>query len=125
MGDRRYDAAYDQLLGADDVPARIRAMSDTEVIHALAAASRKMNAYLANVLAVEVLHRHRRQRALLAGATWGLGLAIVLRTLLLLYESAHPGALGGWLLGLAFLSLVPASIVAFVAYWIVRRRGTP
>ena len=62
MGDRRFDAHYQRIMGPDRVQV-ISAMSDDDVISALAAASRAQDPYLANVLATAAHNRLRKTRA--------------------------------------------------------------
>ncbi|HVM46157.1 MAG TPA: PAS domain S-box protein [Candidatus Thermoplasmatota archaeon] len=60
MGDLRFDAHLERVARAPDRAAAIRGMSDEEIVQALAAASKGADAYLANVLATEVMNRMRR-----------------------------------------------------------------
>lgn len=123
MGDRRYDAAYRAVAEAPDRSAAIRDLRHEEVVQALAAASKRMDAYLANVLAVEVLNRYRRQRAALGGAVAGLSTAVALRTFLLV--KAEVGArtpFDAALLWTSLGALIPAFLVGLaVMAWLLRR----
>lgn len=120
MGDRRFDAAYRTLAETADRAAVLHAMADDELVHALAAASRRMDAYLANVLAVELLNRQRRHRALTVGLISGLAGFIALRTLIML-----PGGSAVWdplLLWGSFGALAGATVIGFgVRTWMTRR----
>lgn len=123
MGDRRFDHAYEKVLAARDRTAAIRGLSDTEVVYALAAASRKLDSYLANVLAVEVLNRRRSQRARLWGLIAGLASAVVLRTALIVadsFASRDPLGLPLWLSSVA--AIVPAAGIGLGVYLSFRRR---
>lgn len=123
MGDRRFDRAYEKVLAARDRVAAIADLSDTEVVYALAAASRKLDAYVANVLAVEVLNRRRLQRARLWGAVAGLAGAITLRTILILVDTLggqQPLGLPLWVTSL--LAILPAAALGIVVYLALRRR---
>ena len=111
MGDRRFDAAYEAIASSKDRAAAIADKSDAEVIHALAAASRRMDAYVANILAVEVLNRRRKQRAALWGAVVGLGASIVVRTILFL---AYTDDVMLTLVGLA--ALLPCGALGYAFY---------
>lgn len=62
MGDRRFDPSFSRVVGAADPDSVIRDMSDTDVVEALAAASRAGDPYLANVLATEASNRMQRAR---------------------------------------------------------------
>lgn len=90
MGDTRYDAAYESVLTSRDRAATIQALSDREIIYALAAASKRMDAYLANVLASAALDRQSRRDARFLGVVAGALVVIVLRTLLITYEAIRP-----------------------------------
>lgn len=116
MGDRRFDAAYKAVADSSDRSAAIRQLDDEEIIHALAAASRKMDAYLANVLAVEVLNRRRRNRALAWGWVVGLGLAVLLRSIIFFLSGDR---------GLVLRSLgafIPAGLAGVATYVLLLRR---
>lgn len=60
MGDVRFLHAYEQVRDATDRARQLRALSDEQVIGALAAASREMDPFMANVLATEAMNRARR-----------------------------------------------------------------
>lgn len=124
MGDRRFDASYERLLESRDRASAIRAMSDADVIHALAAASRRVDAYLANVLAVEAINRHRRQRAFLGGLVVAFGSAVAMRSVLIV--KAGTGAYTAFDAALLYTSLavlVPAAVLGFATWWLLLRRS--
>lgn len=60
MGDARFDPAYRRVSEARDRHEVLRALTDVEVVQALAAASRAHDVFLANVLATEAENRMRR-----------------------------------------------------------------
>lgn len=60
MGDRRFDRPYSLVRDATDRASAVQGLTDLEVIHALAAASREHDPLLANVLATEAENRMRR-----------------------------------------------------------------
>ncbi|HUR69415.1 MAG TPA: PAS domain S-box protein [Candidatus Thermoplasmatota archaeon] len=62
MGDRRFDREYDAARDAGDPARHLSDMSDAAVVEALAAASRRSDPYLANVLATEATNRMDRSR---------------------------------------------------------------
>lgn len=64
MGDQRFARPYDAVKNAKDRVAALRALSDVEVIQALAHASREEDPLLANVLATETTNRVERARAI-------------------------------------------------------------
>lgn len=66
MGDARYERTYDALVRARDRAAAIHALSDEQIVEALAASSTGHDALLSNVLATEAMTRVRRLRAALA-----------------------------------------------------------
>lgn len=72
MGDRRYARAFRKLRQAPDPARATLALSDEEVIQALAHASRESNPYIANVLASEAMNRMRRARTLFEHLSEGL-----------------------------------------------------
>ncbi|HWG90736.1 MAG TPA: hypothetical protein VNZ52_07825 [Candidatus Thermoplasmatota archaeon] len=76
MGDRRFEAPYDRLADADNAVETLRGFRHEEVIEALAAASRKDDPLLANVLATEALNRIARARVI--GGAFALGVASAL-----------------------------------------------
>lgn len=121
MGDRRFDAAYRTLTETRDRPAVLRAMPDEAVVHALAAASRKMDAYLANVLAVELLNRQRRKRAVTVGLIAGLAGFIILRTAILLRAELLRTSDGVFVLGSLAALLGGTAIGLGAAAWMARR----
>lgn len=123
MGDRRFDAAYRTLTETPDRPTLLRAMRDEEVVHALAAASRKMDAYLANVLAVELLNRQRRQRATHFGAVAGLVAFILLRNALLLRASLLGQSVDAASLGLTLAPLFGALVAGLAVGRVALHRG--
>lgn len=63
MGDVRFDAVLERVRSARDSAAAIRSLTDEEVIHALAAASKQLDPYYANVLATEAANRRLRAAA--------------------------------------------------------------
>lgn len=117
MGDRRFDAAYKAVAESPDRSAAIRQLDDEEIVHALAAASRKMDAYLANVLAVEVLNRRRRNRALAWGMVVGLAFGILLRSFLLILSGQ------AFMAVLSLAAFIPGALVGFATYALVLRRA--
>lgn len=66
MGDVRFESAYRLVAEAKDRVAALRALDDEGVVAALAAASRRQEPFLANVIATEALNRVDRLRAALA-----------------------------------------------------------
>lgn len=64
MGDTRYSPHYKRILRAPDRASALQALTDDEVIQALAAASREQDPYVANVLATEAMNRMRRARTI-------------------------------------------------------------
>lgn len=66
MGDRRYVRPYERVRDASDRDRALRQMTDDEVVQALAGASHRADALLANVLATAALNRMQRLRAALA-----------------------------------------------------------
>lgn len=66
MGDTRYDRPFESVRQAADRLQAVQALSDEEVIAALAAASRHADSMLSNILGTEALNRVRRMRAALA-----------------------------------------------------------
>lgn len=63
MGDVRFAMAFDRLRRSKDLAVTLHGLTDEEVVHALAHASREHAPYLANVLATEALNRlHERRR---------------------------------------------------------------
>lgn len=64
MGDRRFAPLYDAVRDAKDRASALHALSDTEVIRALAHASREGDPLLANVLATEAENRIQRARVI-------------------------------------------------------------
>jgi len=64
VGDRRFARPYDAVKNAADRVAALQALSDTEVVEALAHASREADPLLANVLATEAMNRMERARAI-------------------------------------------------------------
>lgn len=72
MGDRRFARPYDALKHAGDRATALRALSDTEVVEALAHASREADPLLANVLATETANRMERARAIFENIADGL-----------------------------------------------------
>lgn len=64
MGDRRFERPYEEVKRAHDRGAVLRALSDAQVIEALAHASRETDPLLANVLATEAANRMARARAI-------------------------------------------------------------
>lgn len=60
MGDARFARPYDMVRDAPDQAMALRALSDVEVVEALAHASREKDPLLANVLATEASNRIRR-----------------------------------------------------------------
>lgn len=72
MGDRRFAQPYERLRDAPDRAAALRGLADTEVIEALAHASRESDPLLANVLATEAANRMERARAIYENITDGL-----------------------------------------------------
>lgn len=72
MGDIRYDRPLDAILQATDRAATLRAMADEDVVAALAAAAtRRADPYLSNVLASEAMNRIRRKNIVLDTAEEG------------------------------------------------------
>lgn len=65
MGDARFSRFYDRVAAAEDPTQAMGALSDESVVAALAAASRRQEPFLANVLATEAQNRMRRSRAAL------------------------------------------------------------
>lgn len=123
MGDRRFDRSYEKVHSARDPAAAIAGLSDTEVVHALAAASRRLDAYFANVLAVEVLNRRRLERARLWGMLAGLAGLVVLGTILIFVDTmGGPQLLGLPLWVASPLSIFPAVALGLVVYLSLRRR---
>lgn len=72
MGDRRFAVPYEAVRDADDRAATLHALSDAEVIEALAHASRRHDPLLANVLATEAANRMERARAIFENLADGL-----------------------------------------------------
>src|SRR5687767_9622206 len=72
MGDRRFARPYDAVKNAADRVAALRGLSDTEVVEALAHASREADPLLANVLATETTNRMERARAIYENIADGL-----------------------------------------------------
>jgi two-component system, sensor histidine kinase and response regulator len=72
MGDRRFARPYDAVKNAADRMAALRGLSDTEVVEALAHASRDADPLLANVLATETANRMERARAIYENIADGL-----------------------------------------------------
>lgn len=68
MGDVRFERPYERVASAADRAAAIRALSDEDVIAALAAARAESDPYLANVLASEAQNRVRRSAVILRTA---------------------------------------------------------
>jgi PAS domain S-box-containing protein len=64
MGDQRFARPYEKVKGSQDRPAALRELSDSEVVEALAHASRESDPLLANVLATEAANRMARARAI-------------------------------------------------------------
>lgn len=117
MGDRRFEAAYRTVVEARDGAAAIRSLSDDELVHALAAASRKMDAYLANVLASELLNRQHRRRSLTVGVVTGAAAIVLLRTLAILASDAWDREL----LLTSTLALVAGAAIGAATYLLMRR----
>lgn len=65
MGDVRFTPHDERVANAADAAEALRRMADEEVVMALAAASRRGDPLLANVLATEAQNRMRRTRAAL------------------------------------------------------------
>lgn len=63
MGDARYGHAFERLRRSRRRDETLRALTDDEVVAALAHASRESDPFLANILATEALNRVRRARA--------------------------------------------------------------
>lgn len=72
MGDRRFAQPYIAVRDAADRVAAMRALTDTQVIEALAHASREKDPLLANVLATEAANRMERARAVFENIADGL-----------------------------------------------------
>lgn len=72
MGDRRFARPYHAVKNAADRVAALRGLSDTEVVEALAHASREADPLLANVLATETTNRMERARAIYENIADGL-----------------------------------------------------
>ncbi|HWG90971.1 MAG TPA: PAS domain S-box protein [Candidatus Thermoplasmatota archaeon] len=72
MGDLRFESFYEQVAESEDRAAEIAGLSDEAVIAALAAASLRSDAYLANVLASEAFNRVRRTRTIVETAAEGM-----------------------------------------------------
>lgn len=72
MGDQRFERSYERVKSAADRITTIHQLSDTEVIEALAHASRESDPLLANVLATEASNRMERARAIYENITDGL-----------------------------------------------------
>lgn len=64
LGDIRFVPHYQRIRAAGDQAQALRALSDEEIVQALAAASNEGDPYLANVLATEAMNRLRRSRAI-------------------------------------------------------------
>jgi peptidoglycan/LPS O-acetylase OafA/YrhL len=123
MGDRRFDPAYERLKGAPDRVAELARMPFEDIVAALAGASKAQDPLLANILATEVLNRHRRGVARSAARVLAVVAAIVLATVGFVVEEIHPGSepdeLSFVVLGVA---LAIGAIVARVAEGRIRRR---
>jgi hypothetical protein len=84
MGDRRFDDPLKEIASAPDRAAAIASLSFEELLQALAAASRKGEPLLANVLATAALNRYRKRAALATAlivgalAAFGLALSVVI-----------------------------------------------
>lgn len=63
MGDIRFDAHYERVRSAADPMQELLDMTDADVVEALAAASRRNDPYLANILATEATNRMQRARS--------------------------------------------------------------
>jgi len=72
LGDRRFAHCYEAVRDAGDRVAALRELSDTEVVEALAHASRESDPLLANILATEAANRMERARAIYENITDGL-----------------------------------------------------
>lgn len=72
MGDRRFARPYDAVKEAKDRAAVLRTLPDSEVIEALAHASRESDPLLANVLATEAANRMERARVVFENMADGL-----------------------------------------------------
>lgn len=71
MGDARFQPFYETVVGASDRAEVLRKMQSSEVVQALAGASRAKDPYVANTLATELMNRLRRKHTLLDAATVG------------------------------------------------------
>lgn len=73
MGDSRFEVFLARVRGAPDRAEALRALTDEEVVQALAAASRdQKDPYLANVLATETMNRLSVKTSIVANAGQGL-----------------------------------------------------
>lgn len=88
MGDLRFERPYEELRRSADPARFLRAMSDDDVVAALASASRHQDPYLANTLATETINRVHRLRA----ATRNLGEGVLTLDMDGLVTYANPAA---------------------------------
>ena len=72
MGDRRFARSYEAVRDSKDRAATLQSLSNTEIVEALAHASREKDPLLANVLATEAANRMERARAVFENIADGL-----------------------------------------------------
>lgn len=71
MGDTRFLEAYERIRDSLNRARELRSLTDESIIGALAAASRELDPFMANVLATEAMNRARRAKAIAASIAEG------------------------------------------------------
>jgi hypothetical protein len=90
MGDARFDDPLRTVLTAPDRVKAIASLDFDELLQALAAASRKGEPMLANVLATAALNRYRRRTALAIATSLGVAAGFALILVVVTVAGFHP-----------------------------------
>jgi Kef-type K+ transport system membrane component KefB len=93
MGDDRFEDPLRRVASSPDRRAAIASLRDEELVQALAAASRRGDPLLANVLATAALNRYRKRAALVSATALAGLVGAVLIVLLVTVASLEPSNL--------------------------------